>query len=187
MSQIHQSTDTSQIEGALPADSRRWASYLVISIEQQTLYHYRYGKLMEVFPVSTAKNGIGYAESSGQTPLGRHTIAAKIGAAEPINTVFVGRVPTGEIYDKELGQAHPNRDWILSRIMWLDGCEVGVNKGRNEQGVCDTYQRYIYIHGTPDTEPMGVALSHGCIRMRNQDIVHLFDQVEEGTVVDIVS
>ena len=168
-------------------DTDQLTSYLVISIAAQTLSHYRLGELIKQYSVSTAKNGVGSVEGSGQTPLGRHTIAAKIGAKAPINSVFIGRVATGEIYDDKLGETYPDRDWILSRILWLDGCEEGRNKGSNECGVCDTYQRYIYIHGTPDTEPMGMPLSHGCIRMRNEDIVILFDQVEEGTVVDIVN
>ena len=96
-------------------------------------------------------------------------------------------MPTGEIYDAELGLLNPERDWILSRILWLSGLEEGVNKGSNSQGGCDTYQRYIYIHGTPDSEPMGIPLSHGCVRMRNQDIVELFEQVNEGTMVTIIA
>lgn len=139
------------------------------------------------FIISTAKNGIGSQEGSGCTPLGKHFIAEKIGENTPINSVFVGRVPTGEIYDEQLGKQHPNRDWILSRILWLSGCEEGLNKGENDQGCCDTYQRYIYIHGTPDTEPMGTPLSHGCIRMRNEELLWLFDQVEEGTPVEIIA
>lgn len=139
------------------------------------------------FIVSTAKNGIGSQEGSGCTPLGKHFIAEKIGENTPINSVFVGRVPTGEIYDEQLGKEHPNRDWILSRILWLSGCEEGRNKGENDQGRCDTYQRYIYIHGAPNTEPMGTPLSHGCIRMRNEELVWLFDQVEEGTPVEIIA
>ena len=168
-------------------DTDQLTSYLVIDIALQTLSHYRCGELIKQYSVSTAKNGVGSTEGSGQTPLGRHTIAAKIGAKSPLNSVFVGRVATGEIYDKKLGENYPERDWILSRILWLDGCEEGHNKGSNECGICDTYQRYIYIHGTPDTEPMGTPLSHGCIRMRNEDVAILFDQVEEGTVVDIVN
>lgn len=139
------------------------------------------------FIISTAKNGIGSQEGSGCTPLGKHFIAEKIGEKAPINSVFVGRVPTGEIYDEQLGKEHPNRDWILSRILWLSGCEEGLNRGENDQGCCDTYQRYIYIHGTPDTEPMGIPLSHGCVRMRNEELVWLFDQVEEGTPVEIIA
>lgn len=159
---------------------------LIVNIAQQTLTLYQKNKAVIQYKVSTAKNGIGSLQDSGCTPLGEHLIAEKIGASEPINAVFIGRVPTGEIYSAELGKLHPKRDWILSRILWLSGCEAGVNKGRNSQGGCDTYQRYIYIHGTPDTEPMGEPLSHGCVRMRNSDIIELFEQVEETTPVLIV-
>ena len=131
--------------------------------------------------VSTALKGVGCEKGSNQTPLGKHIVRAKIGQDEPLNTVFVGRRPTGEIYTPALGQAHPNRDWILTRILWLSGTE----KGKNRLGSVDTMQRYIYIHGTPDTEPMGIALSHGCIRMRNLDLIKLFDLIEVGTPVVI--
>lgn len=140
-----------------------------------------------VFSVSTAKNGPGNQEGSGCTPLGRHSIAEKIGADMPANSVYVGRVATGEIYNSQLACEYPDRDWILTRIMWLTGCELGINKGQNEQGCCDSYQRYIYIHGTPETEPMGVPMSHGCVRMRNDDLIWLFDHVEQGTPVEIVA
>ncbi|MCE9633724.1 MAG: L,D-transpeptidase, partial [Methylophilales bacterium] len=115
------------------------------------------------------------------TPRGRHIIRAKIGAGQPENTVFIGRRPTGEIYTPELGAQFPQRDWMLSRILWLSGCEVGFNR----LGDCESMQRYIYIHGTPDSEPMGVPQSHGCIRMRNRDVVELFAGVPVGTVVEI--
>lgn len=177
---LHSHQPTEGVEGAtLPC-------YLQVSISQQTLTVYQYGKLRQRYQVSTAKNGIGSREGSGCTPLGRHVIAQKIGADAAYNTVFVGRVPTGEIYSAALAQAYPQRDWILTRIMWLAGCEEGVNKGCNTEGVCDTFQRYIYIHGTPDNEPMDSPLSHGCVRMRNADIIKLFDMVAEGSVVDIL-
>jgi len=160
---------------------------LVINIAQQTLTLYKYDKEMTHYTVSTAKNGIGSQQDSGCTPLGNHIIAAKIGGSEPMNAVFVGRKPTGEVYSAELGKLHPERDWILSRILWLSGLEEGLNKGSNTHGGCDTYQRYIYIHGTPDSEPMGVPLSHGCIRMRNEDILELYEQVTEGVAVTIVA
>ena len=160
---------------------------LVVNISVQTLTLYRNNKKINQYLVSTAKNGVGSQQDSGCTPLGQHVIAAKIGANAPINAVFIGRVPTGEIYNEALGTLHPERDWILSRILWLSGMEEGLNKGSNSQGGCDTYQRYIYIHGTPDSEPMGVPLSHGCVRMRNQDIIALFEQVTEGTTVVIVA
>jgi lipoprotein-anchoring transpeptidase ErfK/SrfK len=95
--------------------------------------------------------------------------------------VLVGRRATGEIYDEDLARQYPQRDWILTRILWLSGCEHGFNR----LGSVDTMQRYIYIHGTPDTEPMGCPASHGCVRMRNSDIVQLFDKIAAGTTVNI--
>ncbi len=140
---------------------------------------------LKTYSISTGKNGTGCMEGTGQTPLGKHIIAEKIGGDEPINSVFVGRVPTGEIYSPELAVENPNRDWILSRILWLSGTEEGINKGTNDQGCCDTYQRYIYIHGTPDSEPMGVPMSHGCVRMRNADVLELYELVDVGCEVVI--
>ena len=162
-------------------------SHIVVNIAEQSLQLYDGHQLIKQYQVSTAKNGIGAMEGSGCTPLGQHIIAQKIGGDQPICSVFVGRVPTGEIYDATLGRQAPERDWILSRILWLQGCEAGINKGDNNQGCCDTYQRYIYIHGTPDSEPMGMPLSHGCIRMRNADVVELYDIVEAGTPVTIMA
>jgi hypothetical protein len=124
---------------------------------------------------------VGEQRGSGCTPRGRHTVRAKVGAGCAEGTVFVGRRPTGEVYSPALADAHPVRDWILTRILWLDGCESGRNRG----GEVDTLRRYIYIHGCPDEAPMGVAHSHGCIRMRNADVVTLFDAVAPGTLVRI--
>lgn len=169
------------------ANTENITRQLLIEISTQTLTLYEGQSQINRYPISTAKNGIGSQENSGCTPLGRHIIAQKIGDAQPINTVFIGRVPTGEIYDAALGAQHPERDWILSRILWLQGLEEGSNSGNNIQGCCDSYQRYIYIHGTPDSEPMGVPLSHGCIRMRNADIVELYNQVDENSLVMIVN
>lgn len=139
------------------------------------------GRQCAKFAISTALKGIGEQKGSYQTPRGRHVVRAKIGAGLPINAVLVGRRATGEVFNDDLVRRYPQRDWILTRILWLSGCEPGLNR----LGSVDTMQRYIYIHGTPDTEPMGVAGSHGCIRMRNQDIVQLFDLVDVGTVVNI--
>lgn len=161
--------------------------HLVVSIRRQILSVYRGETLIKDYIVSTAKNGIGSLEGSNCTPLGRHIIAKKIGQDMPINSVFVGRVPTEEIYDIELGKAFPDRDWILTRILWLSGCEPTINQGNNESGRCDTFSRYIYIHGTPDNESMDEPLSHGCIRMRNSDIVELFNLVNEGTKINIIN
>lgn len=137
------------------------------------------GAVKASYSVSTAANGAGCNKDSGCTPLGEHIIRAKIGAGEPLNTVFVGRRPTGEVLSPELVAQYPDRDWILTRILWLSGKEVG----RNRLGNVDSMQRYIYIHGTPDTEPMGVPRSHGCVRMRSCDVVELFELVEAGTTV----
>lgn len=159
---------------------------LLIDTTAQTLSIQKDGQLIVTFSVSTAKNGTGQLENTGCTPLGRHIISDKIGGEYPKNAVFVARKFTGEIYDDELGRTNPKRDWILSRILWLKGCEKGFNAGKTAEGVvCDTYARYIYIHGTPDSEPMGVPMSHGCVRMRNDDVVALYDMVDVGTPVII--
>jgi len=152
-----------------------------ISIRDQVLSLHVSGRSY-TYPVSTAKNGAGQQSGSGCTPLGQHYVRAKIGSSLPINSVFVGRRPTGEIYSPELASAFPQRDWILSRILWLCGNEPGLNR----LGDVDSMRRYIYIHGTPDSEPMGLPLSHGCIRMRNHDIIELFDLVAIGARVSIV-
>jgi lipoprotein-anchoring transpeptidase ErfK/SrfK len=131
--------------------------------------------------VSTAKNGPGQKLHSECTPLGRHVVRAKIGAGCPPNTVFVGRRATGEIYSPELKQQFPQRDWILTRILWLSGTEPG----KNRLGDVDTMRRYVYIHGAPDEDPMGTPGSHGCIKMRNRDVVRLFELVPVGTPVVI--
>lgn len=156
---------------------------ITISIAQQTLSLEQDGKVQASWPVSTALKGAGNQQGSFQTPLGLHRIRAKIGAGEPLNKVFRGRRPTGEIYDTRLGEEFPGRDWILTRILWLCGEERGVNRGGN----VDSQRRYIYIHGTPDSEPMGIPRSHGCIRMRNRDVAELFDRVPAGTPVLITS
>lgn len=152
---------------------------IVISIARQELELHAEG--IRRYTISSAKKGLGEVFGSYQTPRGKHIIRAKIGAGLPLNSVFVGRRPTGEIYTPELGLASPGRDWILSRILWLSGCEPG----RNRLGSVDTMRRYIYIHGSPDEGDFGVAHSHGCMRMRNADVVELFDRVEVGTPVDI--
>ena len=140
------------------------------------------GKLLRRYSVSSSGKGVGEMYGSYRTPRGKHVIRARIGAGLPLNTVFVSRRPTGEIYTPELGAKYPERDWILTRILWLSGCEVGFNR----LGQCDTMRRYIYIHGTPDSVPMGVPDSHGCIRMRNTDLIELFDRVPAGTAVEII-
>ena len=140
-------------------------------------------KDMECFAatVSTARNGPGELRDSGCTPRGRFRGRIRIGAGCPAGTGFVARRPTGEIFSPELAARFPQRDWILTRILWLTGLEPGSNRG----GQVDTLRRYVYIHGCPDSEPMGVPRSHGCIRMRNSDLIELFELAPAGTLVEI--
>jgi L,D-transpeptidase YbiS len=153
-----------------------------ISIARQTLILFDGGgQVLRCYPVSTASRGVGEQRGSYCTPRGRHLVRALIGAGQAENTVFVARRPSGEIYSPELAAAFPQRDWILTRILWLSGCEIG----RNRLGPVDTMRRYIYIHGSPDTATLGVPGSHGCIRMNNGDIVELFDLVPAYTPVEI--
>ena len=139
------------------------------------------GACIRRYAVSTAANGPGEEAGSGCTPRGRHRVRARIGAGAAPGTVFRGRRPTGEIWSPDYAAQHPGRDWILSRLLWLCGCEPG----KNRFGQVDTMRRYIYLHGTPDDQPMGEPRSHGCIRMRNADIIELFELVAPGTPVEI--
>lgn len=153
---------------------------ILVSIAHQKLTFFS-GKKYKEYSVSTALKGVGQEKGSFCTPLGRHYVRAKVGAGQPEGAVFVGRRPTGEIYSSALNEQYPDRDWILTRILWLSGKEQGFNR----LGSVDSMQRYIYIHGTPDTEPMGVPRSHGCVRMRNADVIELFEQVDPGCEVDV--
>jgi len=155
--------------------------HIRISLDQQRLTLQIPGEPDRDYPVSTASAGPGEAEGSGCTPRGAHIIRAKIGAGHPLGAVFQARRATGEIYSAELKQRFPDRDWILTRILWLSGLEIG----RNRLGRVDTMRRFIYIHGTPDSEPMAEPRSHGCIRMTNPDVIDLFDRVTPGIRVDI--
>lgn len=153
---------------------------IVVSLGEQLLTCSDGGSVIE-YRVSTSKYGAGERNGSFRTPRGRHVIRAKIGAGQPSGAVFRGRRPTGEIYSDELARRYPERDWILTRILWLCGTEPG----RNRFGDVDTMRRYIYIHGAPDGEDLSVAGSIGCIRMSNADILDLYGRVEAGTVVEI--
>ena len=155
---------------------------IVINIGRQQLDLFDdKGALVRRYAISSARNGVGERNGSYCTPRGRHMIRAKIGSGKQPNTVFVERRPTGEIYSPELAARFPGRDWILTRILWLSGCEPGFNR----LGNVDTMRRAIYIHGSPDSAEMGKPGSHGCIRMRNSDIVELFDLVPIRTLVEI--
>ena len=147
----------------------------------QKVNHFKNHQVNKSYSISTALKGIGQNKNSFQTPIGTHYIRAKIGKGLPSLSIFEARRPTGRIWNKEDAESHPNQDWVLSRILWLSGKELGVNR----LGSLDTMQRFIYIHGTPDESQLGEPFSHGCIRMSNDDVIELFDLVSAGTIVHI--
>lgn len=155
--------------------------HLDIDVARQKLDLIEGGVIRGSWPVATAANGLGERQGSNCTPRGRHVVRARIGAGLPRAAVLVGRRWTGEICDEAAWTAAPGRDWILSRILWLSGCEPGFNR----LGPVDTMRRYIYIHGCPDREAVGRPVSHGCVRMTNDDVIELFERVPAGTTVDI--
>jgi len=155
--------------------------FLDVSIATQQLAILEKDQVLKIYPVSTAKNGAGELMGSQCTPRGWHKIRAKIGANQHLQAVFIGRRATGETYNLELGKQNPQRDWILTRILWLGGLEPG----KNRYGKVDSTWRYIYIHGSPDEGMNGLPASHGCVRMKNADMLDLFNRVEAGTKVYI--
>jgi lipoprotein-anchoring transpeptidase ErfK/SrfK len=154
---------------------------ILVDIPSQTLRLVEDGAVRFRAAVSTGRKGPGELQDSGCTPRGLHRVRIRIGAGCPVGTVFVGRRPTGEVFGPQLAARFPGRDWILTRILWLTGMEPGCNRG----GRVDTLRRFIYIHGCPDAEPMGVPCSHGCIRMRNGALIELFELAPAGTLVEI--
>jgi len=152
-----------------------------IDIARQTLAVFEGDVQQHAYLISSGANGVGEQNGSLCTPRGKHIVRAKIGAGAEMDSVFVTRRPTGELYTQLLREQHPGRDWILTRILWLSGTE----RGKNRLGPGDTMRRYIYIHGSPDDVEMGAPGSHGCIRMRNQDVIELFDLVDAGAQVEI--
>ncbi|MSQ49761.1 MAG: L,D-transpeptidase [Betaproteobacteria bacterium] len=154
---------------------------ITIDIAGQFLSLSDHGKIVKQYAVSTATKGAGEKNGSFCTPRGRHIVRAKIGGGLPMGTVFARRRPTGEIWTPVLHALYPGRDWILTRILWLSGCEVG----KNRLGEVDTMRRYIYLHGAPDLVAMGQPGSIGCVRLRNADIFELFDLLPPYTVVEI--
>ena len=155
--------------------------YIKVSVAKQQLDLIDGNTCLASYPISTAKNGIGQVSGSECTPLGWHIIRAKIGQHAKANTVFVGRRATGELFSEDMRQQFPERDWILTRILWLSGLEKGFNRG----GEVDTMRRYIYIHGCPDSDSFDKPSSHGCVKMYNQDVIALFDMVDTGIRVII--
>ena len=153
---------------------------LIVDIPSQNLFHYENEALIRSYVISTAEKGVGEQYGSWQTPRGWHQIRAKIGAGEPLHTIFVQRRAVG-IWTPQMEQDTPGKDWILTRILWLSGLEVGFNRLYD----CDTMRRCIYIHGCAESRELGVPGSKGCIRMGNQDIIELFDTISVGTKVFI--
>ncbi|KXS39077.1 MAG: ErfK/YbiS/YcfS/YnhG protein [Halomonadaceae bacterium T82-2] len=160
----------------LPPEDGVW---LEVDVARQALNVWCGRECLEAHAVSTAAAGAGQAEGSGGTPLGWHYIRAVIGDGQPVGCVFRGRRPTGEVYSSALAAEHPERDWILTRIFWLCGLERGLNRG----GSVDSQRRYIYLHGTPESEPMGYPASHGCIRLRDATLLRLGELAPPGTPV----
>ena len=158
------------------ASGRLW---LEVEIGAQRMYLRRGERIEREYRVRTARNGAGELQGSERTPRGWHQVRARIGAGAPAGAVFVGRRPTGEVFSPALRERYPNRDWILTRILWLSGLEPGFNR----LGDCDTMRRYIYIHGCPDDVVMGEPGSQGCVNMRNAELIELFDQIPAGTRV----
>jgi len=152
---------------------------LLVNIKQQQLFYYGDEKLLKQYPISSSEKGVGNLQDSYQTPLGLHQIKEKIGDGCEIYEVFIGRQPQGNFFELQNSDIELPDDIISSRILWLDGLEAGINQG----GDVDTYQRYIYIHGTMDEDKIGQPVSHGCIRMLNKDIVELYSQLEIGCEV----
>lgn len=170
----HNSPNAEQISEVIPGSVS-----VIISPTTQQLTLLCDDKIIKQYIISTAANGLGEEKNSYKTPRGSHVIRAKIGSNLPLNAVFKSRRFTGEIHTPELHDTFPDRDWILTRILWLSGTEVGFNR----LGNVDTMQRYVYIHGSPDARPVGTPTSRGCIRMQNTDIVEFFDLVGCGTRV----
>lgn len=154
---------------------------VIVDVSEQQLSLYRDGQRIGHWPVSTSQYGIGNRQNSLRTPLGVHRVARMIGADAPLGTLFEARRNTGRTVTILKDDRPADGDYVTTRILWLEGLEPGVNKGAG----IDSFQRYIYIHGTAEEGRIGRPASHGCVRMGNQAVVELFDQVQEGTLVEI--
>jgi lipoprotein-anchoring transpeptidase ErfK/SrfK len=155
--------------------------YVVVNIEKQLMTVFKEGEILRTYPVSTSKFGIGNKMGSMKTPLGKHKISEKNGKKAPLGTIFTGKRNSGKIFS-ENEDLYQGQNLITTRILQLEGLEEGINKG---EGI-DSYKRYIWIHGTSQESLIGMPASHGCIRMRNRDIVEFFDLVRVGTEVEII-
>lgn len=152
---------------------------LLVDVSEQRLSLLRDGALVRSWPVSTSRFGVGSQENSHRTPLGAHRVAEKFGAGAPPGTLFRARSNTGRQVEILTDDRAADDDYVTTRILWLEGLEPGVNRGRG----IDSYRRYIYIHGTVEEGRIGRPASHGCVRMRNADVIDVFDEVDVGTLV----
>ena len=153
---------------------------LYVSVKRQALFHVRGGRLLAEYPIATATAGLGSEMDSFRTPTGLHSVSELFGDTVPPLGILKDRVFTGELADPDF--AGIDKDWITSRILWLEGLEPGVNQGNK----VDSHERYIYIHGTANERSVGTASSMGCIRMRNADVIALYEQVPIGALVVIL-
>lgn len=161
---------------------KTFEKYMYVSVKYQRLYLIVNDSTIRKYSISTAKKGIGCKANSNKTPSGLHTIKRKIGEDVPFGGILASRLYTGKTAKILTDKTKADGDYVTSRIMWLQGEEPGLNKGRN----MDSYNRYIYIHGTAEEGLIGEPASHGCVRMKNKDVIELFSLVDEGTPILIL-
>ena len=167
---------------SLKYPDKNFEKYLYISVKHQKMYLIENRTTVKTYPISTSKKGIGSHQNSNKTPPGLHTVKRKIGEEVPLGGILVAREFNGKVAEIITDKRNADGDYVTTRILWLDGEEVGINKGRN----VDSYNRYIYIHGTPEEGFIGQPASHGCIRMKNIDVIELYDMIDEGTPIYIL-
>jgi hypothetical protein len=156
---------------------------VVVAIDDQTLTLFKNKRLISSYKISTSKYGPGQLVNTLKTPVGLHRVAQKIGAENPLGTIYYSRISSGRKC-KPNDENYEQEDLVLTRILWLEGLERGFNLGKNKRGQCiDSFERYIYIHGTNHEEKLGRPYSHGCVRMSSKDIADLYEKIPEGTLV----
>ncbi len=157
-------------------------NFLYVSLHNQRMYRIIGWEIQNEYSISGAKKGAGNQSGSNQTPTGLHTVAEKFGEGVPLGGIMKSRKYIGEIAEIFIDETDVETDFVTTRILWLKGMEKGINSGGN----VDSYHRYIYIHGTPEEGLLGKPASHGCIRMKNESVIHLFSETEIGEKVLIL-
>ena len=163
--------------------SETLSEFLYVGIRRQKMYHIKNNKIFSTYPVSTSSKGAGNNVGSFKTPTGLHFIAEKIGDNAPVATLFINKKNTGKVVPINITEVSSYKDEITSRVLSLKGLQQGINKGKKY----DTFARGIYIHGTSDEASIGKPSSHGCIRMKNDDIIELFDLLSVGIKVVLLN